>query len=51
MVYFTPETGMEMNMPGSSRIRQQARIPAYFSHSYWAEDRELNEYFLEHLLG
>ncbi|MEU4097824.1 TIR domain-containing protein [Streptomyces sp. NPDC026673] len=21
------------------------RIPAYFSHSYWAEDRELNEYF------
>ncbi|MFK4067058.1 TIR domain-containing protein [Streptomyces sp. NPDC029674] len=32
-------------MPGSSRIRQQERIPAYFSHSYWAEDRELNEYF------
>lgn len=21
------------------------RIPAYFSHSYWAEDRELNEHF------
>ncbi|MFH8612953.1 TIR domain-containing protein [Streptomyces sp. NPDC018029] len=32
-------------MSGSSRIRQQARTPAYFSHSYWAEDRELNEYF------
>lgn len=22
-----------------------SRIPAYFSHSYWAEDRELNEHF------
>lgn len=25
--------------------RNRTRIPAYFSHSYWAEDRQLNEYF------